>query len=434
MSQAGIVDSVAPECRIPPATGHPALASGNVTLDAGEVRSGSRLLLGVAAVSVGVAVAGGFVVNGTHALAALLAGNMAVLTACSVALILTMAFHLVNAGWWAGFRRQIENIATLTPVFGGTAALLAAADYLLLGGSLWSWMGTSYAATDLAYVLEKKAPYLNVPFFFGRAVIYVAVWALLSQMLYRFSWRADERADASLTARARFHSAWGILAAALTIAFASFDWIMGLDFRFFSTMFPVRFFAAGAFGAVAVLILVLVLLRRRGRLAGLVETEHFHDLGKMLFAFTVFWAYIAYFEYFLYWYGNIPEETAYFVERTTGPWKPVFYLLCFGHFVAPFLILIFRGVKRNHRVLAAVALWAVFIHVIDMVFLVRPMVYAGASAGQNPGIGGWWVDVAGIVGMWALFAGLLIRRMGAGPLVAVNDPRLSEALSHKNYV
>ncbi len=434
MSQVSVADAVAPECRIPSAAGHPALSAGNVTLDSAEVRSGSRLLLGVAAVAVGITVAGGFVVNGKHALAALVAGNASVLTVCAIAMILTMAFHLVNAGWWGGFRRQLENIALLTPVFGASMAGLAAVDYLALGGSLWTWMGAQYAATDLGYVLEKKAPYLNAPFFFGRAVLYVVVWAFLAQRLYALSRRSDERADPSLTSRARFTSAWGILVAALTIAFASFDWIMGLDFRFFSTMFPVRFFAAGAFGAVAVLILVLVLLRARGRLAGLVETEHFHDLGKMLFAFTVFWAYIAYFEYFLYWYGNIPEETAYFVERTTGPWKPVFYLLCFGHFVVPFLVLIFRGVKRNHRLLAAVAAWAVFIHVIDMVFLVRPMVYAGVPPEDRPGIGAWWVDVAGIVGVLALFAGLLLRRMGAGPLVAVNDPRMWETLTHKNYV
>ncbi|MBM4109517.1 MAG: hypothetical protein FJ255_12040 [Phycisphaerae bacterium] len=434
MTHMSASEHVAPECRIPPATGHPALAAGNVTIDAASARSAVRLLLGVGAVGVGLAIAGGFVANGKHALAALLVGNMAVLSICAVAMILTMAFHLVNAGWWAGFRRQIENIATLTPVFGATTVAIAAADYYVLGGSLWGWMGTQYAATDLAYLLEKKSAYLNVPFFFGRAAVYVVVWAILTQVLFRLSRKADAAPDPSLTARARFTSAWGILVGALTVAFASYDWIMGLDFRFFSTMFPVRFFAAGAFAGVAVLVLVLVLLRRRGRLEGVIGAEHYHDLGKLMFAFTVFWAYIAYFEYFLYWYGNIPEETAYFTERATGAWKPFFYALCFGHFAAPFLILIFRGVKRNPRLLTLVALWAVFIHVIDMVFLIRPMVYAGVPAAQNPGLGALWIDIAGAVGMLALFGGLLARRIGSGPLVGVNDPRMTEALEHKNYV
>lgn len=434
MTQISASDQVAPECRIPPAAGHPALAPANITIDPALTRSTTRLFLGVGAVGIGLAIAGGFVVSGKHALAALLVGNMAVLTVCAVAMILTMAFHLVNAGWWGGFRRQIENIATLTPVFGATAVVLTAVDYFALHGSLWTWMGTKFAATDLAYLLEKKAPYLNVPFFFGRTALYVVIWAILTQMLFRLSRRADTQADPALAAKARFMSAWGILIGALTIAFASFDWIMGLDFRFFSTMFPVKFFAAGAFACVAVLVLVLVLLRGRGKLQGVIGPEHFHDLGKLMFAFTVFWAYISYFEYFLYWYGNIPEETAYFTARSTGAWKPIFYFLCFGHFVVPFLILIFRGVKRSPRLLAAVAVWAVFIHVADMVFLVRPMVYAGVPADQNPGMGAVWIDAAGAVGVLAVFGGLLARKIGSGPLVGVNDPRMTESLEHKNYV
>lgn len=416
---------------IPSAAGHPALRPENVTADAGSLQRLSATLLGVAGVGLGLTVVGGFVVNGTHALASFHVGVMAVLACCASAMLLTMAFHLVNAGWWAGFRRQIENIASLTPVFGGLAVVGVAVDYFALGGSLWSWMGERFAGD---YLLEKKSAYLNVPFFFGRAILYVAVWAVLSQMLYRLSRRQDETGDRWLSARVRFNSAWGLLVGALTVAFASFDWLMALDYRFFSTMFPVRFFAAGAFAAPAVLVLVLVLLRRAGKLEKVVTEEHFHDLGKFMFAFTVFWAYIAYFEYFLYWYANIPEETAYFLHRREGGWMPLFVFLCLGHFALPFLILIFRRVKRTPMLLAGMACWAVLAHVLDMVFMIRPMVYAGAPAESVPGPGSWWVDAVAAIGVLALFGGLLARRIASGPLVAVNDPRLTESLEHKNYV
>jgi hypothetical protein len=416
---------------IPPAAGHPALHQANITIDPGHAQRLSTTLLGVGGVGLALTVVGGFVVNGTHALASYHVGVMAVLACCAAAMLLTMAFHLVNAGWWAGFRRQLENIASLTPVFGAMAVAGVAVDYFVLGGSLWSWMGERFAGD---YLLEKKSAYLNVPFFFGRAILYVAVWAVLTQMLYRLSRAQDQTGDRWLSAKARFNSAWGVLIGALTVAFASFDWLMSLDYRFFSTMFPVRFFAAGAFVAPAVLVLVLALLRRSGKLERVVTEEHFHDLGKFMFAFTVFWAYIAYFEYFLYWYANIPEETAYFLHRREGGWMPLFVILCLGHFVVPFLIVIFRKVKRTPALLAGMAAWAVFIHVLDMVFLIRPMVYAGAPAGVVPGPGSWWVDIAAAVGVLALFAGLLVRRIASGPLVAVNDPRMTESLRHKNYV
>jgi hypothetical protein len=155
----------------------------------------------------------------------------------------------------------------------------------------------------------------------------------------------------------------------------------------------------------------------------------------MLFAFTVFWAYITFCQYFLIWYSNIPEETAFFLYRTSegSPWRSLGIFLMIGHFIAPFLIVLFRPVKKSPTLLGLMALWAILVHVADIYWVVRPMVYA-ANPNPPPATQGLWVDLAGILGVLALFAGYLVWKVPAGRLVAVRDPRIHEALEHRNYV
>jgi hypothetical protein len=221
---------------------------------------------------------------------------------------------------------------------------------------------------------------------------------------------------------------------ALSTAFASFDWLMSLDFTFFSTMWGVYYFAGAAYSSVAVTAVILAMLRRSGKLEGAVTKEHFHDLGKLLFTFTVFWAYIGFSQYFLIWYSNIPEESAYYVIRNQNGWENTAFILSIGHFIAPFFILLIRRVKESTLGLAVMALWMLLMIALDLVWNIRPMVYAGAASAANPGPVGWWLDAVGFVGPMAIFAGLLVRRVAAGPRVAIKDPRLVEALAHKNYV
>ena len=153
-----------------------------------------------------------------------------------------------------------------------------------------------------------------------------------------------------------------------------------------------------------------------------------------MFSFSVFWAYIAFSQYFLIWYSNIPEETAYYYRRMTGGWETLSAFLAFGHFGVPFFILLFRKVKRSSLALAGMAVWMIFIHVLDIFWMVRPMVYAGTPADQMPGGITIWLDVVAIVGVLAIFAGVLILKIGSGVLIPLNDPRQDEALAHKNYV
>ncbi|MCC6677022.1 MAG: hypothetical protein IT436_07755 [Phycisphaerales bacterium] len=408
----------------------PEMRAENINMPAGSGKAAAGLLTVIGLVGIAVTAGAGFAMPNMakHALAAYHVGVMACLGISLGGLFLTLVTHLMGAGWSVTIRRQMENLAAQVPV----CLLLLVPTFaieIFTGGKLFAWMGDAFAGE---HVLQEKAPYLNIGFFLARAVVYSVVWVSLVRILRGYSLKQDQTGDKWLTNRARRTSSWGMLAFALTTAFAGFDWLMTLDFRFFSTMWGVYFFAGGAFSAVAMLILMLSRIKAKGRLQGLVTEEHYHDLGKLLFTFTVFWAYISFSQYFLIWYSNIPEETAWFLARKGGGWEKLFFFLCIGHFVAPFLILLFRGVKKSLTLLPLVAAWAIFIHILDIFFIVRPMVYPG----QRDAIGmpGLWVDAAGIIGVLALWASFLVRRVCAGVLVPTRDPRIAEAIHHRNYV
>jgi len=183
---------------------------------------------------------------------------------------------------------------------------------------------------------------------------------------------------------------------------------------------------------VAVVVLILSVLRSKGKLVGAVGPEHFHDLGKLQLSFTIFWAYIAFSQYFLIWYSNIPEETAYMKYRSEH-WRTLGIILIIGHFAAPFLILLFREVKRNYRLLSLIAVWAIIIHILDILWAVRPMVYSHLPEAPSGAVV-IATDVIGILAVILIFAGYLVRRVPSAALVGVGDPFMSEAIAHKNYV
>ena len=410
---------------------HPAMRHDNVHLPEGATTKLSGLLLIVGAAAIVVTILGAFAVNARHALAAFEVGLFTCLAMSLGALFLTMVFHSLNAGWTSTVRRQFENVASILPIC-WLMALGVVLIEVLGGGVLLTWLSDQMAGN---YLLQKKSPYLNPVFFGARFLVYGLIWLALSQLMYRTSRRQDETGQRGLTRVMRFNSGWGLLAFALTTAFFAFDFLMSLDFRFFSTMWGVYFFASCALASVSVVVLILAVLRGMGRLTGAVTEEHFHDLGKLVLSFTVFWAYIAFSQYFLIWYSNIPEETAWYVYRQgVGGYKPLFLILAFGHFVVPFCILLFRKVKRSTPLLAFMALYMIAMTVADMVWIIRPMVYVREHAAENPGMTAIWLDAAGVVGALCLWGFFLVRAIGAGPLVPLKDPTLHEALAHKNYV
>jgi len=419
----------------------------NLAPGAGKGLSVALLALGAILAVAGVAMAylkvGG--VWPRQAVAAYLVAALAMLAVCLGATFFVMVFHLLNAGWTATLRRQFENVMTLTPL-AWLMVLPALVAEVAADGRLYMWMNDSVADSHL---LHEKAPYFFWPlhvdhghspfpaFWALRTILYGAFWFFITSRLMGFSRAQDADGRVEHAARARFTSAWALPLFAISIAFAAFDYLMSLDYSFFSTMWGVWYFAGAAFSSCAVIILVFAFLTRAGKLRGAVTKEHFHDLGKLLFSFTVFWAYISFSQYFLIWYSNIPEETAFFLERTQvgSPWRPVGITLMIGHFIAPFLIVLFRGVKRNPAVMIAICLWCLAMHVLDIYFMARPVVYGGPLNTETPSHAAVIaVDLLVIVGVVAVFFGLLIRKVASGPLVAVNDPYMSESLEHKNYV
>ena len=215
---------------------------------------------------------------------------------------------------------------------------------------LYSW--ASPGAADHDALLRWKAPYLNVPFFLVRVVLDFVIWSFIALMYYRVSRGQDTTGDSALSARLRRVAGPAIIVLALTQTFASIDWIVSLTPHWYSTMFGVYFFAGSFVGFIALLSVVAASMPGAGLLDTVITDEHLHDIGKFLFAFTAFWAYIGFSQFFLIWYANLPEETIWYKARLVGSWRMVSILLMVGHFGIPFLYLMGRTVKRRASTLA----------------------------------------------------------------------------------
>ena len=323
-----------------------------------------------------------------------------------------------QGSWGIVVRRIGESIFTTIPVM---AALFLP---LLLGmHHLFEW--SVPGVTDHDALLRWKAPFLNVPFFLIRAAIYFGSWSFIAVMYYRLSRIQDATGDPGITARLRRFAGPGIIVLALTSSFASVDWIMSLTPHWYSTMFGVYFFAGAFVGFIALLSITAVAMRRAGLLDTLITAEHLHDLGKFLFAFTAFWAYIAFSQFFLIWYANLPEETIWFKARLEGSWKAVTLFLMIGHFGIPFFYLMGRAVKRRDSTLAVGGVWLLLMHFLDLYWQIMPTLH---PEGIRPSI----LDVAAFIAVGGCFvaaAGWLMRKQA---LVPIRDPRIDESLAFEN--
>lgn len=414
------------------------LAHDNVTMGpgAGRLASAAMIVLGIACAAVTLVSA--FVADDKLSMrAASLGYHIGFVVSAAITLGglgFVMILHQTNAIWSAAIRRQFENLASLIPVIALLFVPVLALS-LLKPGAVFKWMDAAYVAGDVIY--DHKKPYLNTTFFVIRQVIYFTVWTFLSLRLFSMSRAQDQNGDKWITNRMRRLSAPGLLLFALTTAFAGFDWVMALDYHWFSTMFGVYFFAVGILGALALGVLTLLMIRRSGRLEGVVHVEHMHDLGKLLFGLTVFWAYIGFSQYFLIWYANIPEETAFFLHRRQGEllkfgtWLNLSMVLIVGKFVIPFLVLLPRPARRSFPVLAFISLWILAMTSIDMFYMVRAELFAGYPQAD---LGLRWTDIVGPAGPLLIFLGALVHRVASGPLTPLRDPRLERSIEHKNTI
>jgi hypothetical protein len=334
------------------------------------------------------------------------------------ALFFVLIQYAAQGGWGIVVRRIGETIFATFPVM---AALFLP---MLFGlGDLYSWAVPG--AGDHDALLRWKSPFLNVPFFLIRAAVYFGLWSFIALLYYRGSRSQDVTADPAVSARLRRFAGPAIIVLALTQTLASIDWIMSLTPHWYSTMFGVYFFAGSFVGFIALLSVVAAEMRRAGLLDTIITDEHLHDIGKFLFAFTAFWAYIAFCQFFLIWYANLPEETIWYKARLEGSWRMVSILLMAGHFGIPFLYLMGRTVKRRASTLAVGGVWLLAMHFLDLYWQVMPTLHP-------EGIRVSTLDVAAFLAVGGCFvsaASWLLRRQA---LVPLGDPRLAESLAFEN--
>ena len=334
-------------------------------------------------------------------------------------LFFVLVHHATKAGWGVVVRRLAENVAATIPLF---FVLFAVPVYLGMQ-DLYHWAEPDAAAHD--HVLQGKQAYLNPGFFWLRALLYFVLWSGLALWFRQTSRRQDRTGDHELSRRMSRASYPSLIVFALTVTFAAFDWIMSLEPHWYSTIFGVYFFAGCVMASFGGLTLLALALTRSGYLRNSITVEHFHDLGKLLFTFMVFWSYIAFAQFFLIWYANIPEETVWFLARLEGGWRPVTVLLAVGHFAAPFLYLVPRTIKRRRPLLLLGATWMLLIHLLDLHWLVMPTLGGGPAESLSS-------ELAAVLGVGGISVAALGWLLAGAPLVPVRDPRLLESLAFEN--
>ncbi len=334
---------------------------------------------------------------------------------CAGALAWLMLFHLTGATWSVVVRRLLENLTRpipwLLPLF------------LVVGlslGRLYPWADAGRVASD--HELTRKAIWLNPTFYLVRTAVYLTVWWALAALLVRRSALQDRGDDGPISDRMRATSAWGLVLLGLTSSLAAFDWVMSLDPHWASTIFGVYFWAGSLASALAALIVMAIGLRAAGWLREAVTANHLHDLGKLLFGFVCFWAYIGFSQYFLIWYANFPEETSWYVVRRTGSWNTMSWALVLGHFVAPFVLLLFRASRRSPVVLGIAAAWILVFHYVDLFWMVMPSLRPEGGAVH-------WLDAVLVAAIVFLAGAVIARACLRKPLVPIGDPRLAESLA-----
>jgi len=374
----------------------------------------TRLLRSLAAVGLLIILAGvGFAPERIWP-SLLLATCFLVSTALAGAFFVALQY-VAGAGWSVALRRVPETMAMLLPAAGATLLLV-----LLVRPSLYPW-----AAPDAGREAFEgfKALWLNRPFFLARAAVYLALWIGLALAIVRTSRRQDSDGELGHTLRNEKLSAVFIVVFALTFWLAAFDWIMSREPHWSSTIFGIYNFAGMFLGGLAAISVLAVWLERLGPLRGVLNESHLHDLGRLLFAFSTFWAYIWFSQYMLIWYANFPEETVYYTRRLHGAWQSLFLLNLFLNWVVPFLALLPRAAKRSAGVLLKVGIVVLIGRWLDLYLMIVP-----PQAPERPPFGLW--EIGPLVTAVGLGLLAFFRYLRQASVVPLRDPFLAESLGH----
>jgi hypothetical protein len=342
------------------------------------------------------------------------------LSICLGALFLVLAHHLFDAGWSVPIRRFCEHIASLLPVM-----FIFWIPVALLRKDLFSWMNVKIP--DEA--LEAKHPLFTEAGFWIVSIGMFVVWYVLTNGLRKWSIRQDTEGGSLPTYKMRSYAYWGIFAFAVTLTLAAIMWMKAIEYHWFSTMYGVCYFAGSVWMTLAMVYVITMVLDRRGVLTDVLHEHQYYFIGSLLFAFTVFHAYVNFAQYFIIWNGNVPEETFWWIMREKGTWFAVSMIIIFGHFFVPFLGLLRIDVKSYFPYMIAMAIWAWLMHYFDLAFNILPSLHPDGYPWQ------WiWLDLGCIALMLGVLTKIFLVKFASAAPYPLKDPRLVEAMGHYHPV
>lgn len=327
-----------------------------------------------------------------------------------------MLQYVTGGAWGVIIRRPCEAAARTLPL----VALMFLPIFIGIP-NLYPWSHAKVVAAD--ELLRHKQPYLNLPFFLVRAAVYFAGWLLLSWFFNRWSATEDREGPAVAHRKMGAMAGPGLLFWGFSVTFMSIDWVLSIDPKWFSTIFGMLFMASQALTAMAFLIALMVLLSYRRPMSEILTARHLHDLGKFLLALVMVWAYFSFSQFLIIWSGNLPEEIPWYLARLNGGWQYVALALVLGHFALPFALLLSRDLKRNFKLLAAIAVFILLMRFVDLYWLVAPC-FRQASWGVS------WMDFTAPIGLTGIWLAYFLRQLEKRPLMPLHDPHLEEALEH----
>jgi hypothetical protein len=324
---------------------------------------------------------------------------------------LLMLYHLTGGAWGLTIRRIAESATRTLPIL-----LLLFVPIVFGIPHLYEWSNAASVAESEA--LRQKHPYLNIPFWLIRALVYFGVWLFYSHRLNTLSAMQDDKADITLANRFQRLSAPGLVVYGFTITFAAFDWAMSLEPHWYSTIYGMLWMVSQALSGLAFAIAVLALLSDREPLSRLSLPDNLHDLGNLLLAFVMLWAYMSFAQFLIIWSGNLPEEIHWYLNRLYNGWQWVAAALITFHFFVPFFLLLSRFRKRRIQWIATIAVLVLFMRIVDMYWIITPAFYGGRLTLH-------WLDIFALVGIGGVWLATYAGQLTAQPLVPLHDPNAS---------
>lgn len=327
--------------------------------------------------------------------------------------------HLVAGGWGFVIQRVLESGARTLPLL----LVLFVPVYFGMQ-ELYSWARPEVVSADK--ILQHKSVYLNEPFFWARTVIYFALLTLFAFLLSKWSQQQDKTADQKFTSKLEAISGPGLVLFVLSVTFASVDWVMSLDPHWFSTIFGLLFVVGQGLSTLAFAIVMLSLLAKHQPISEVVSRRQFHDLGTLMFAFVMLWAYVSFSQFLIIWSGNLPEEIPWYIHRLHGGYGLFATLVLVFHFALPFVLLLLRRVKRNVQYLTKVALAMFVARFIDLYWIVAPNFHPEELHLH-------WMDILAPVAIGGIWIAAFIWLLQGRALLPLHDPRLQEAFEARGH-